>query len=255
MSLPVLFEGYMMLQDIGNDDPVPYLKPLAAVNDFREAYSSFIKPTEVEARGKIARDHVDYLNDLNDAALARLEDWEPSAYVMKVSVDYRGDIRIEKDHSVITREDVFESAMMEIPDTLLASIPLKVEADADFRSSDVQFAVTYFRSCLDRPDELLLFNAIIDRVSNGDSEFEAVFIRWLSPEGGTVILRDDLCRPFKPMFADRKVEGRQNLAWDNAWTGIDSVRLAYREEFRVGGLQPATQPVGDEWTVSGALGR
>jgi hypothetical protein len=156
---------------------------------------------------------------------------------MKVTVDYKGDIRILKDGITITNEDIYDSANMEIPRTLHARVPRQVGQDADINSADMQFAITYVRHRLDQADELQLFTAVLDRARSGtDPEFTSSFVEWLGPDGGTLVLRDDLCRPYQPMFADRKVEGRQNHAWYNAWTGIDSAKLAYKEEFRVGSL-------------------
>jgi hypothetical protein len=237
MTLPVLFEGFMMLQDIGNEFPVPYLSPVGNASSFHEAYSSFIKPTELEARGVICRDHSDYLSDLSNDALAQLETWEPTAFVMKVTVDFKGDIYIPRDGLTLTKEEVYESANMEIPRTLHAHVPKQVDQDADINSEDVKFAIAFVRLRLKQPDQLQLFNTILSRALKGnDPEFTNSFVKWLGPDGGTIILRDELCRPFQSIFEHRKVEGRQNLSWQNAWTGIDSAKLAYREEFRVGSL-------------------
>lgn len=243
MPLPVLFDGYMMLQDIGNDAPVPYLSPVPDASSFHEAYGSFIKHTELEARGVICRDHSDYLSDLSNDALAQLETWEPTAFVMKVTVDFKGDIHVPRDGLTLTKEEIYDSANMEIPRALHARVPKQVDQDADINSEDVKFAIAFVRSRLKQPDQLQLFNAILDRAQKGiDPGFTNSFVKWLGPDGGTLILRDELCRPYQPMFDDRKVEGRQNLAWDNAWTGIDSAKLAYREEFRVGSLVMTRTP-------------
>lgn len=244
MSLPVLFKGYMMLQDVGVDAPVPYASPARSATDFRQAYAPFIKVAESEAKGVIARAHVDYLNDLDAAALAKIDSWEPAAFVMEVEVDYRGDIRLVNDGSVITREDVFEYERLPLPQTLLDSVPRKVDDEA--RGSDVQFALTFLQQRL-RHDAHQLFAAITSRAFCGfDSGYAESFNNWLSNDGGTVLLRDELALPFKAMFDDRKVEGRQNNAWWDAWTGIDSAKLAYREEFRVGSLRVSAAPAVDE---------
>lgn len=243
MTLPVLFDGYMMLQDIGNDNPVPYLSPVANASSFHEAYCSFIKPTELEARGVICRDHSDYLNDLSNDALAQLETWEPSAFVMKVNVDYKGDIHIVKDGLTLTKEEIYDVANIDIPSELYASVPKQVDHDADINSADMKFAIAFVRFRLKQPDQLQLFDAVLNRALEGnDPEFIGSFVKWLGPDGGTIILRDELCRPFQSMFENRKVEGRQNLAWHNAWAGIDSAKLAYREEFRVGSLMMSGTP-------------
>jgi hypothetical protein len=250
MSLPVLFDGYMILQDIGNDAPAAYRSPVLEARNFQQAYSSFIKPTEDAARGIIGRDHVNYLSDLDDSALAKLETWEPAAFVMKVSVDYRGDIRILNDGTTITREDIYLDANVPVPEALLESVPEKVGHDADIKSDDVRFAIVYLQHRLG-PDARQLFTAVVDRALSGsDPNYTASFTKWLGPEGGTVVLRDELCLLFKPRFDDRKVEGRQNNVWFDAWCGIDSAKLAYREEFRVGSLSAAA--TGDlEETYSG----
>lgn len=251
MSLPVLFKGYILLQDVGADAPVPYASPARGAVDFKQAYGSFIKETEDEARGVIARAHVDYLNDLDAAALAKIVSWEPAAFVMQAEVDYRGDIRLVKDGSVITREDVYEYERLPLPQALLDSVPKKI--DGGGRQSDVQFALTFMQQRL-RPDAQQLFAAIINRANGGlDAEFTTSFKNWLFNDGQTVVLRDELALPFKSMFDDRKVEGRQNNAWSDAWTGIDSAKLAYREEFRVGNLRASTPAVDqdEELEVSG----
>lgn len=243
MPLPVLFDGYIMLQDIGSDTPVPYLSPVAEASSFHEAYRSFIKPTELEARGVICRDHINYLNDLSNDALALMETWEPSAFVMKVTVDYNGDIHVPADGLTLTKEVIYDFANMDIPTDLYASVPKQVDHDADINSADMKFAITFVQFHLKNPDQLQLFNAVLNRAMNGnDPEYTNSFIKWLGPDGGTIILRDELCRPFQAMFENRKVEGRQNLAWHNAWAGIDSAKLAYREEFRVGSLVMTRTP-------------
>jgi hypothetical protein len=244
MSLPVLFKGYIMLQDVGADDPVPYASPARSAVDFKQAYGSFIKETEDEAKGVIARAHVDYLNDLDADALAKIISWEPAAFVMEVEVDYRGDIRLVKDGSVITREDIIEYEQLPLPQALLDSVPKKVDAEA--RQSDVQFALTFLRQRLG-PDDQQLFTAIINRANGGfDPEYTNSFKKWLFNDGQTVVLRDEVALPFIQMFDDRKVEGRQNNAWWDAWTGIDSAKLAYREEFRLGSLRKLMAPEEEE---------
>lgn len=250
MSLPALFKGYMMLQDVGADAPVPYASPARGAVDFRQAYGSFIKETESEARGVIARAHVDYLNDLDAAALGKIDSWEPAAFVMEAEVDYRGDIRLVNDGSVITREDIFEYDRLPLPQALLDSVPKKIGAEA--RESDVQFALIFLKQRL-RPDGQQLFEAITHRAFGGlDHEYANSFKKWLSNDDGTVVLRDELALPFKAMFDDRKIDGRQNNAWSDAWTGIDSAKLAYREQFRVGGLRSLTAPdVEEELEIAG----
>ena len=244
MSLPVLFKGYMMLQDVGADAPVPYASPARGAADFKYAYAPFIKGTEDEAKGVIARAHVDYLNDLDAAALAKITEWEPAAFVMEVEVDYRGDIRLVKDGTVILREDIFEYERLPLPQVLLDSVPKKV--GDDFKPDDVRFAITFIENRLAK-DALQLFDAVLTRVSRGGDEgYRQSFKKWLGGEGGSVLLRDELALPFKSLFDDRKVEGRQNNAWWDAWTGIDSAKLAYREEFRVGRLRTLTTPEVEE---------
>jgi hypothetical protein len=244
MSLPVLFKGYMMLQDVGADAPVPYASPARGATDFRQAYGTFVKGTEDEAKGVIARAHVDYLNDLDAAALAKITNWEPAAFVMEVEVDYRGDIRLVKDGSVITREDIFEYERRPLPQALLDSVPKKVSEDA--RQDDFNFALKYLQQRL-RPDAQRLFTAIINRAyRSSDHSYMDSFKKWLNTDGGTVVLRDELASPFKSIFDDRTVEGRQNNVWSDAWTGIDSAKLAYREEFRVGNLAASVVPNVDE---------
>lgn len=250
MSLPVLFKGYMMLQDVGADAPVPYASPARGATDFRQAYATFIKVTESEAKGVIARAHVDYLNDLDAVALAKIENWEPAAFVMEVEVDFRGDIRLVKDGLVITREDIFEYERLPLPQALLDSVPRKVDAWA--RESDIQFALTFLQQRL-RHDAHQLFAAITSRAFGGvDNGYADSFKKWLANDGGTVALRDELALPFKSMFDDRKIDGRQNNAWWDAWTGIDSAKLAYREEFRVGRLvSSASADVEEEMEMAG----
>lgn len=249
MSLPVLFKGYMMLQDVGADAPVPYSSPARGATDFRQAYEPFIKGTEGEAKGVIARAHVDYLNDLDAAALANITDWEPAAFVMEVEVDYRGDIRLLKDGSVISREDVFEYERLPLPQALLDSVPKKVTNGAS--QSDVKFALQFLEQRL-RPDAKQLFTEIMNRAFSGvDQGYMNSFKKWLSNDGGTVVLRDEVALPFKPMFDDRKVEGRQNNAWWDAWTNIDSAKLAYREEFRIGSLRTPVSAVDEELELAG----
>lgn len=239
MTLPILFEGYMMLQDIGNDDPVSYLKPVPYASNFHEAYSSFIKSSEIDARGIIARDHVEHLSGLENDELATLEAWEPTAFVMKVMVDCRGDIRLSKDGKIISREDIYGYASMEESPTLRARIPQLIGDNDDINSNNAKFAIIFISSRLKGPNSTTLFKIIVGRALGGeDPEFAKSFEKWLCQDGSTVVLRDELCRPYKSMFDDQKFEVRQNLAWDNAWTGIDSAKHAYKEEFRIGRLRP-----------------
>jgi hypothetical protein len=250
MSLPILFEGYMMLQDVGADAPVPYNSPVKSAADFKQAYSSFIRPTEDEARGLIARAHVDYLNDLDVAALAKVENWEPAAFVRKVDVYYSGDIRLVEDGVVLSREDIYDYEGAYLPEAVFLSIPQKVDLTAI--PEDVKFAVLYVNQRL-RPDSQQLFKAITTcALGAGDPEYTGSFNRWLGGDSGTAILRDELAYPYESMFDDRKVEGRQNNAWFDAWCGIDSAKLAYREEFRVGSLRSSrVVNVDDEVAFSG----
>lgn len=237
-----------MLQDVGTDTPAPYSSPARGATDFRQAYAPFFKATADEAMGVIARAHVDYLNDLDAAALAKITNWKPAAFIMEAEVDYRGDIRLVKDGSTIYREDVFEYERLPLPQALLDSVPKKVVDGAS--QSDVKFALLFLEQRL-RPDAKQLFTAILNRAFGGlDQEYMNLFKKWLSNDGGTVILRDEVALPFKPMFEDRKVEGHQNNAWWDAWVNIDSAKHAYIEEFRIGRLCAPTSPSVDEleWT-------
>lgn len=236
MTLPVLFEGFIMIHDIGHDALVAY-RPVVGASTFHEAYGSFIRPTEEEARAVVARGHVNYLMGLDDDELSRLEAWEPSASVMRAAVDYRGDIHILDDGTSITAEELYASVEMDVPAALSGSVPRQVGPDDTIETDDARFAVTFLQFRLKRPDEIQLFETVVARARSGkDPEFTGSFMKWLGGEGSTVVLRDELCGPYRSMFDDRKVEGRQNNAWHDAWSGIDSSKLAYKEEFRVGSL-------------------
>ena len=67
-----------------------------------------------------------------------------------------------------------------------------------------------------------LFDAIVAR-STVDAEYRIHFENWLT-EGGTVLLRDELCGPFKNAeFITGQVDLKYPLH-DN-WTAIDSAHL------------------------------
>lgn len=125
-------------------------------------------------------------------------------------------------------------------------MPTKVHQDSTIGSDEVKFAIRYFGIMLDRPNSIQLFQTIVDRAQGGnDPDFTQSFLKWLQSDGGTLVLRDELCYPYRRMFDDQKEEGKQDLAWDNAWNGIDSVKLRYREEFRVGSFSPVDKNEND----------
>jgi hypothetical protein len=111
----------------------------------------------------------------------------------------------------------------------------KVTIDSKIDSPEVRFATGFVMGRLDAANEQRLFGAIAERALLGeDQAFSQSYLKWLQTDGATVILRDELCRPYQDTFDDQKREGFQNNAWFNAFTGIDSAKLGYREEFRVG---------------------
>jgi hypothetical protein len=111
----------------------------------------------------------------------------------------------------------------------------QVSIDSKIGSPEVKFATGFVLGRLDTENEQRLFGTIADRALLGEDEaFSQSYLKWLHTDGATIILRDELCRPYQNMFDDQKREGFQNNAWFNAFTGIDSAKLGYREEFRVG---------------------
>jgi hypothetical protein len=110
-----LYRGWMMMFDVGGGLE-PCRKPAEDAANWHDAYSPFIKGTEAEALALAARDHLQYLNDLDPADLARLDTWEPSAIVMEVSVSDEGEITGLKDRSVsFTADEIYEIARMDKP--------------------------------------------------------------------------------------------------------------------------------------------
>jgi hypothetical protein len=88
---------------------------------------------------------------------------------------------------------------------------------------------TLIRCLLDennRSHAIPLFDAIRTRASN-DNPFKEHFTQWLD-EGGTLLLRDELCAPFKDAdFINAQTDRR--YPWHDAWTAIDSARLQARD--------------------------
>jgi hypothetical protein len=128
----------------------------------------------------------------------------------------------------------------------------KVTPESAIESPEVKFASEYVMGRLDTENAQRLFGTIAAEALLGDDkEFTKSYLTWLHTDGATVILRDELCRPYESMFDDQKREGFQNNAWFNAFSGIDSAKLAYREEFRVGMFSNAPAAETEEETYTG----
>lgn len=103
---------------------------------------------------------------------------------------------------------------------------LNQENDFNIDSEEAAFAANFVRGYVNHANSLLLFNKMIKRAAF-DDHYASVLGEWLlSEDGNTVLLRDVLCRPFQNMFDGNKIEGFQNLDWDNAWADLDSAKLA-----------------------------
>ncbi|TLX15929.1 hypothetical protein [Rhizobium sp. MHM7A] len=118
-----LTRGWMMMIDVGGDME-PCRKPAEEASNFAEAYAPFIKQTALEAQAIIAKDQLEYLNDLPPEMLATVEQWEPAAVVMEVAVSEAGDITAIKDRNIsFTADEIYEIARMAPPSFLSGAVP------------------------------------------------------------------------------------------------------------------------------------
>jgi len=118
-----LTRGWMMMIDVGGDME-PCRKPFEEAANFAEAYTPFIKQTALETQAIIAKDQLGYLNDLPPEMLARIEQWEPAAVALEVTVSESGDIVAVKDRNIrFTAEEIYEIARMDLPPFMTGSVP------------------------------------------------------------------------------------------------------------------------------------
>jgi hypothetical protein len=77
-----------------------------------------------------------------------------------------------------------------------------------------------------RQHAMPMFDAMVAHASQ-DAEYNEHFTKWLAgADGGTLILRDKLCRIFENAEFLREGENaRRRYPWDDCWMGIDSVHL------------------------------
>ncbi len=87
-------------------------------------------------------------------------------------------------------------------------------------------AVTEHLKETSRDHAIPMWEAMCERAET-DAEYGKIFYKWLE-EGGTVILRDDLCLQFKDqnhLFQEHPVH---RYPWDDAWMAIDTTRYHLR---------------------------
>jgi len=63
-----------------------------------------------------------------------------------------------------------------------------------------------------------------------DVKYAAWLHVWLKGDGRTLILRDDLCAPFKEASFVKELEGTFRYPWHECWTALDTVRLQLRQK-------------------------
>jgi len=72
----------------------------------------------------------------------------------------------------------------------------------------------------------VMFQKMLERAeSMEDPGYSLLLERWLSGRGSTIILRDELCYPFKWMFLDKDHPHTQDIDWFNAFADLDSAIL------------------------------
>ncbi len=115
----------------------------------------------------------------------------------------------------------------------------RVTETSSINSNDMKFAIGFIRKQMRDEHDHTLYDAILARAEDGsDPAYTQSFVKWLGGEAGTLVLRDELCGPFRTMFDHLTVEGRQNNVWFNAFARLDSAKLAYKEDFRIGNMRP-----------------
>lgn len=71
-----------------------------------------------------------------------------------------------------------------------------------------------------------LADAITEKAKS-DADYAAALAEWLD-QGGTVLLRDRLCRPFENAAFIALSAGHFRYPWDECWTALDSARATAR---------------------------
>lgn len=69
---------------------------------------------------------------------------------------------------------------------------------------------------------------LIEKRASRDSEYLGKFKTWINGSGGTVLLRDELCYPFKNSAAVTYYKNTKNIPFDNMWIALDTAILHAR---------------------------
>jgi len=89
--------------------------------------------------------------------------------------------------------------------------------------------LTFIREWLNDSDRLHavpLLDAITDKAEQ-DAAYRAQLERWLT-HGGTLLIRDDLARPFQDADFIRSQSPARRYPWEDAWMALDSAILHAR---------------------------
>ena len=74
----------------------------------------------------------------------------------------------------------------------------------------------------------VMFEKMLERAeSRTDAAYSKAMDDWLNSRCGTIVLRDDLCMPFKGFFVDRGLPFSPELDWFNAFTDLDAAQCRH----------------------------
>lgn len=106
---------------------------------------------------------------------------------------------------------------------------LNIRDDYKIDSDEAAHAAEFVRDYITKGDAKLLFEMMAARSSTDDLYAYKLAQWFLKEDGSTLLLRDQLAWRFKPLFDERVYDNRQNNDWHDAWTGLDSAKLALRQ--------------------------
>lgn len=111
------------------------------------------------------------------------------------------------------------------PDDEVAMVPAEAAVIAWRRKQTSEFITADLK---DKDVSLMLWQTILHR-AKVDAAYATHLGNWLD-QGGTIHLRDMLCSPFK----DIKFNSTRRYPFADAWMGIDSAYLHWRQSWHTG---------------------